>query len=57
MKASVSQLSVKDVKSLWVLIEIHGGKLKPTLDSTCTHLICGKGCGVRKFIHNFVSFK
>jgi PAX-interacting protein 1 len=44
--ASVSQVSAKDVKKLWALLEIYGGKLKPSLDSTCTHLICAKASGV-----------
>lgn len=42
----MSQVSAVDVKKLWVLLEIHGGKLKPSLDSTCTHLICAKAFGV-----------
>nr|SVE74053.1 EOG090X027U [Daphnia barbata] len=41
----VANVSAKDVKKLWVLIEIHGGKLKPTLDSSCTHLVSAKACG------------
>jgi hypothetical protein len=44
--ASVSQVSAKDVKKLWALLEIHGGKLKPSFDSTCTHLVCAKASGV-----------
>ena len=44
--ATISQLSAKDVKKLWTIFEMYGGKLKPTLDATCTHLICGKGVGV-----------
>ena len=50
--ASVSQVSAKDVKKLWALLEIHGGKLRPNLDSSCTHLVCGKASGVslNKFI-------
>lgn len=45
--ASVSQVSTVDVKKLWVLLEIHGGKLKPSLDSTCTHLISTKAFGTK----------
>ncbi|XP_057378838.1 PAX-interacting protein 1-like isoform X2 [Daphnia carinata] len=45
--ASVSQVSAVDVKKLWVLLEIHGGKLKPTLDSTCTHLVSTKAFGTK----------
>jgi PAX-interacting protein 1 len=46
--ATISQLSAKDVKKLWTIFEMYGGKLKPSLDVNCTHLICGKGVGVSK---------
>lgn len=53
--AAVSQISSKDVKKLWTLLLLHGGKLKPQLDSSCTHLICGKATGVSK--QYFLVFK
>ena len=40
--ASVSQVSGKDVKKVMDPSRNSWWKLKPNLDCTCTHLVCGK---------------
>ncbi|ELU01586.1 hypothetical protein CAPTEDRAFT_224833 [Capitella teleta] len=47
MVVCASQLSAHDCHSLWTQITQHGGKCKRVLDSTVTHLVCGKAAGAK----------
>ncbi|XP_039752562.1 PAX-interacting protein 1 isoform X2 [Pararge aegeria] len=44
----VSKVSPADAKALFALITYHGGKVRLTLNTNCTHLICGSASG-RKY--------
>lgn len=42
---TASQVTNADFKAVWAMITFYGGKFKCNLDSSCTHLICGKPYG------------
>ncbi|XP_052739023.1 PAX-interacting protein 1 [Bicyclus anynana] len=45
---TVCKVTPADAKALFALITYHGGRVKLTLDTSCTHLVCGSAAG-RKY--------
>ncbi|XP_034827605.1 PAX-interacting protein 1 isoform X2 [Maniola hyperantus] len=43
--ACVCKVTPADARALFALITYHGGKVKLTFDTNCTHLICGSASG------------